>query len=105
LLNRTLVVFVPMILVLIPGMRSIPAIYRWQMRWRIFRWYRALMVLEKDMAKKVVNREELLQRLENIENVVNKMKVPAFLADQFYGLRGDINFVRQKLTNVRSNKV
>jgi TRAP-type uncharacterized transport system substrate-binding protein len=105
LLNRTLIVFVPMILVLIPAMRSIPAIYRWRMRLRIFRRYRALMVLEKDMAAETVNREELLQRLENIENAVNKMKVPAFLADQFYGLRGDINFVRQKLTNVRSNKV
>ncbi|MGD0785840.1 MAG: TAXI family TRAP transporter solute-binding subunit [Sedimentisphaerales bacterium] len=105
LLNRTLIVFVPMILVLIPAMRSIPAVYRWQMRLRIFRRYRALMVLEKDMAAEAVNREELLQRLENIENAVNKMKVPAFLADQFYGLRGDINFVRQKLTNVRSNKV
>jgi hypothetical protein len=105
LLNRTLIVFIPMVFVLIPAMRSIPAVYRWQMRLRIFRRYRALMVLEKDMmAAEAVNREELLQRLENIENAVNKMKVPAFLADQFYGLRGDINFVRQKLTNVRSNK-
>lgn len=101
LLNRILVVFVPMILVLITGMRSIPAIYRLRMRLRIFRWYRALMVLEKDMAAEVVNREELLQRLENIENVVNKMKVPAFFAEQIYGLRGNIDFVREKLTNVR----
>jgi len=100
LLNRILVVFVPMILVLIPGMRSVPAIYRLQMRLRIFRWYRALMVLEKDMAK-VVNKEELLQRLENIENVVNKMKVPAFFAEDIYGLRWNIDFVREKLTNAR----
>ena len=30
------------------------------------------------------------QRLDDLEKEVNKMKVPAFLADQFYGLRGHI---------------
>ena len=32
-------------------------------------------------------------------NGVNKMKVPASFANQFYGLRGDIGFVRDRLTN------
>jgi TRAP-type uncharacterized transport system substrate-binding protein len=104
LLNRTLVAFVPMLLVLIPGMRTIPAIYRWQMRLRIFRRYRALMVLEKDMAADGANREELSQRLDNIEKAVNKMKIPASFAEQFYGLRGNIENVREDLTNIGSEK-
>lgn len=101
LINRILVVFVPMILVLIPGMRSIPAIFRWNMRLRIFRWYRALMVLEKDMALSTApdRNEELLRRLEQIEQAVNKMKVPVSFAEQFYVLRGHIDFVRGKLSN------
>jgi hypothetical protein len=85
-------------------MRTIPAIYRWQMRLRIFRWYRALMVLEKDMMADGANREELLQRLDNIEKAVNKMKVPASFAEQFYGLRGNIENVREDLTNISSEK-
>ena len=104
LLNRTLIAFVPMLLVLIPGMRTIPAIYRWQMRLRIFRRYRALMVLEKDMAADGANREELLQRLDTIEKSVNKMKIPASFAEQFYGLRGNIENVREDLTNARLEK-
>jgi hypothetical protein len=102
LLNRILVVVVPMILILIPGMRSIPAIYRWQMRLRIIRWYRALMVLEKDMAGPVKPGKvgELLSQLEHIERAVNKMKVPASFAEQFYGLRVHIDFVRDKLTQI-----
>jgi len=100
LLNRILVVFVPMILVLIPGMRSIPAIFRWQMRLRIFRWYRALMILEKNMAEPIVSGrgEELMRQLEQIERAVNKMKVPVSFAEQFYVLRGHIDFVRSKLS-------
>jgi TRAP-type uncharacterized transport system substrate-binding protein len=103
LLNRILVVFVPMILVLIPGMRSIPAIYRWQIRLRIFRWYRALMVLESDMASSPTpgKGEEIMRRLEHIEKAVNKMKVPVSFAGQFYGLRGHIGFVRERLTNIK----
>jgi len=101
LVNRILVVFVPMILVLIPGMRSIPAVFRWQMRLRIFRWYRALMILEKDMALPVASdrSEELLQQLEQIERAVNKMKVPVSFAEQFYVLRGHIDFVRARLAD------
>ncbi|HEX9112754.1 MAG TPA: TAXI family TRAP transporter solute-binding subunit, partial [Nitrospirota bacterium] len=37
LLNRVAVVFVPMLLILIPSVRSLPKIYRWQMRLRIIR--------------------------------------------------------------------
>jgi hypothetical protein len=32
------------------------------------------------------------------------MKVPASFAEQFYGLRGNIENVREKLTNVRLEK-
>jgi TRAP-type uncharacterized transport system substrate-binding protein len=103
LLNRVVVVFVPTLLIMIPGMRSIPKVYRWQMRLRIIRWYRALMVLEKSMAAgplKPDQGEEIRRQLEHIEHAVNKMKVPASFADQFYGLRVNIEFVRQKLTQV-----
>lgn len=103
-INRILVVFVPMLLVLIPGIRSIPAIYRWQIRLRIFRWYRALMVLEKDMAlpSATGRGEELLGKLDQIERAVNKMKVPVSFAEQFYILRGHIDFVRTRLENSKA---
>jgi TRAP transporter TAXI family solute receptor len=100
LVNRVVVVFVPMIVLLLPGLRLIPAIYRWRFRSRIFRWYRALMVIEQDLIAQSAsdNRKALMERLDNIEAAVNRMKVPAAFADQFYGLRGHITFVRARLT-------
>jgi hypothetical protein len=44
-------------------------------------------------------RMEMLARLEEIEHAVNKMRVPASFADQFYFLRGHINFVRIRLAD------
>jgi TRAP transporter TAXI family solute receptor len=101
LVNRILVVFVPLIVVLVPGVRIIPALFRWRIRMLIYRWYRALLLVERDLAvqsaPKAGNPKELLARLDQIEIAVNKMKVPASFADQFYGLRSDIGFVRNRV--------
>jgi hypothetical protein len=101
LFNRMLVVILPMILILIPGLKSIPGIYRWRMRLRMLRWYRALLVLESQLGSNVTaeKRQELLGRLNRIEEAVNKMKVPASFADQFYSLRSHITIVRTRLMN------
>ena len=100
--NRILVVFVPLIVVLIPSLRSIPALYRWQVRLRLYRWYRALLTLEGDLLSdpNPGDRADILARLDAIELAVKNMKVPASFAEQFYGLRGHIVFVRSRLANL-----
>lgn len=100
LVNRIVVVFVPMIVLLLPALRFIPALYRWRFRSRIFRWYRGLLRIEQDLITELApeKRKALIERLDNIEAAVNRMKVPASFADQFYGLRGHITFVRARLT-------
>ena len=99
LVNRIIVVFVPMIVLLLPALRLIPAIYRWRFKSRISRWYRALLMIEQDLIAQLASdqRNALMERLDNIEEVVNRMKVPASFADQFYDLRGHITFVRNRL--------
>lgn len=99
LLNRVLVVFVPMVLLLIPGIKSIPLIFSWRMRLRLLRWYRMLLILESELGRDVApgKREELMRRLEHVEQAVNRMKVPASFADQFYTLRSHIAIVRARL--------
>ncbi len=99
LVNRLVVVFVPMVVLLLPVLRLIPAIYRWRFRSRIFRWYRALMVIEQDLMAQLASDKQkaLLERLDNIEEAVNRMKVPASFAYQFYDLRVHIRFVRARL--------
>ncbi len=103
-MNRILVAFLPMIVVLIPALRSIPKAYQLQIRIGIYRWYRALLVLEHDMAGQFPQgkREEYLERLDQIERAINRMKVPASFADRYYDLRGHIALVRSRLLDVQS---
>ncbi len=99
LVNRFLLVFVPLVVLLIPGLKIIPAVYRWRINLGIYRWYRALLALEKDLLSNIdlEKRKELFDRLDRIEQAVNAMKVPVSFAEQFYVLRGHIAFVRGRL--------
>jgi TRAP-type uncharacterized transport system substrate-binding protein len=112
LADRAMVILVPIVVLLLPGLRLVPVLYRWRIRSRIYRWYGALITLERAALASPApkegqeaatglddqQREELLARLDDIENGVNNMKVPIAFADQFYVLRQHIGFVRQTLT-------
>jgi TRAP-type uncharacterized transport system substrate-binding protein len=99
LVNLIVVVLIPMIILLLPGLRVIPAIYRWRFESRLFRRYRELMIIEQDLLTQMEpdKRKKLLEKLDNIEKAVNRMKMPTSLANQFYGLRGHIAFVHAKM--------
>lgn len=60
------------------------------------------MILEEELMAPLAPevKKELLQRLDNLEQAVKRMKVPASFADQFYELRGHISFVRDRLLAV-----
>ncbi|HEX9048311.1 MAG TPA: TAXI family TRAP transporter solute-binding subunit [Verrucomicrobiae bacterium] len=105
LANRMLVALVPLVLVL-PGLRLIPAVYKWRMRLRIYRWYRSLLALERELVSDLPASDlrQIHQRLDEIELKVKRMKVPASFADQFYSLRQHIDFVRQKLASQEQGK-
>ena len=69
-----------------------------RVRLKLYRWYRALLALERDLhVWPPDKRGDLIARLDQIEREVNRMKVPASFADQYYTLRGSIGFVGQRV--------
>ena len=98
LVSRIAVSFVPLV-VLIPALRVIPAAFKWRMQMRINRWYRELLALERRLPdeRTPAKQEHLMTQLGRIEQEVHKMKVPTSFAGQFYDLRGNIQFVRNRL--------
>lgn len=100
LIARVLEVIVPVALLLVPSLRVVPAIYRWQMEYRITKWYRGLLDIERQAFRHwtdLEKREDLLHRLGHIESSVSKITVPAKFGSLFYGLREHIGFVRSIL--------
>lgn len=101
LVDRLLVLVVPIVVVLIPGARLIPSLYAWRVKSRIYRWYGALIAIERSALDETASADERaasLAKLAEIEGAVNRLKMPLAYADQFYVLREHIGFVRARLT-------
>lgn len=100
LINRIIAFVVPLALLLIPAFKIVPAIYRWRMQSRIYPWYETLLEIEREAFRVPIDNEslgKLLGKLNHIEFTINTLKVPASYGDMFYGLRGHIGFVRERL--------
>ncbi|WP_434108650.1 TAXI family TRAP transporter solute-binding subunit [Paraburkholderia caffeinilytica] len=106
LADRLLVVVVPLIVLLIPALRLVPALYAWRVKSRIYRWYGALIAIERSALSEysAAERASLIERLDAIEESVNGLKMPLAYADQFYVLREHIGFVRERLTHNRESQ-
>ena len=100
LVDRAVVVLVPLLVILIPGFKIVPWLYRWRMSQRIYRRYGELIALERAALSQTTaeQRADLLKRLDQIEARVIGLKLPGSFSDQAYLLRQHITFVRARLT-------
>jgi hypothetical protein len=97
--DRLLVLLLPLAVLVIPALRAIPALYSWRVRSRIYRYYGALIAIERDALKHTseAERRQLIEDLDEIERSLNTLRMPLAYADAFYVLREHIGFVRMHL--------
>lgn len=95
-----LLVLIPLLVILLPLARFLPALYVWSVRRRLVYWYRQLTALEYRLDGAVGTRDLALLRddLERIDQAVRGIRVPLSFSNQHYDLRGHIDLVRQRLT-------
>lgn len=99
LVSRAAVILLPILVVLIPGLRYAPNLYGWRINSRIYKRYAELMTLERAALQPITaeQRAALLARLDEIEKAIISFKTPGAFADQIYVLRRHIRFVRENL--------
>ena len=99
LVTRIAAVLVPIIIILIPGLRYLPNLYAWRVNSRIHRRYGELMALERESLESLTpqRRTALLEKLDEIERSAILRKIPGSHAEQLYQLREHIRFVRRNL--------
>ncbi len=106
LFDRLWVVVVALAALIIPFSKVVPPLYVWRIKSRVYRWYGQLRAVEQALdeangARRQQVCAELLERLDDIEGRVNRMSIPLAFADNLYGLRSHINFVRQRVLTTR----
>jgi len=106
LMDRLVVLLVPLFALLIPLLKVAPAVYAWRVKSKVFRCYGELKFLENDI-KQDAGAERLAeyhQRLETIEDEASALPVPLAFTDLIYTLREHINLVRRTLVKLEQQK-
>jgi len=103
LVDRLLVLVVPIVVVLIPALRFVPPLYSWRVKSRFYRRYGELIALERSVLDdpSEQNYVEFTEKLDAIEKGLNKLQMPIAYADHFYALREHISYVRSQIAALR----
>lgn len=93
------IIVVPLLLVVIPVIRFLPAAMRWRVRSRIYRWYGELALLERDveLRRGTLPIDKWLADLDRIERAAEHIRIPASFASESYTLREHIALVRRSV--------
>ena len=100
LIERLLVIILPIIALMIPLMRIGPALYRWRVRSKVFRWYGQVKAIEAralDNRRNDAGKQDEARRLDEIEHAVNALKIPLSYYHEVHLLRAHIDMVRRHL--------
>jgi len=101
LIDRLALMLLPLIAIIIPLTRIMPPIYKWRVRRRVYRWYKALRKIEAKVQAGVHNDHvaEHHSDLDRIDDEVRKVKIPWAYAEELYQLRLHIRYVREGLNS------
>ncbi len=104
LIDRLLVLLLPLVTLLIPLLRILPPTYRWRVRKKIYRWYQELETVE-DRALEDPSAAAIaacLTDLDRVEAEVRQISVPLSHAEELYHLRLHLDFLRGKLAEIET---
>jgi hypothetical protein len=106
LVERLLVVFVPLIAILYPMFKFLPQIYDWIMQSRIRRLYDEMRSIESEMESEgqSYDADTLNTKLEELSERANRLSLPTAYASMLYTLRSHIGLVRNYISTRQDQK-
>jgi TRAP-type uncharacterized transport system substrate-binding protein len=97
---QVLLILIPLLAVIVPLAKAIPALYTWNVRRKLIYWYRQLKKLERNLDSRGAKYDAAAHQteLERIDGAVRRIRVPNFFSNELYDLRMHIDLVRQRLS-------
>lgn len=96
-IKRLAIFLVPLLTLTIPLLRIAPPVYRWQIRRKIYRWYKKLRDIEAAADKAGADLSALAADADALQRQIGKVKVPLSYAGDLYHLRLHAQFVAARL--------
>lgn len=100
-IDRGKILLLPLLTLLFPLFKVAPPLYRWRIRSRIYRWYRVLREIEREL--KMNQPAEVLRKhqamLSEMERELDDLdSVPLAYMEEFYNLRLHVEFVDRRVS-------
>ncbi len=104
--DRMFFILLPLLAVLIPVVKLAPVIYSWRIRSKVYHWYGELKFLEGQIRDEP-GEDKLpgyLDRLDWIEDQVNRIRLPLAFSNHVYFLREHIDLVRNSIMRAAQSR-
>ena len=97
LVERFLVVFVPVLVLLYPAFKLLPQAYDWLMQSKIRRLYDEMRSIERDLAAGCEAPGALNEKLGRLYQSASELQLPVKYASMQYTLRMHLDLVRDRI--------
>lgn len=101
-IKRVIILLLPLLTLLIPLIKGALPLYRWRIRFKIFKWYEVLRDIDSRVTQ--LKDDEINQEIERVTKLLYEVKdqtnVPLSYMGEYYDLQLHINLVLEKLERV-----
>jgi len=100
--DRTKLMVIPLIMVMMPLIRAAPPLMKWRTRRKIYRWYTQLRQIDvklfEGMSK--ADAQKFVHRLSLLEQQVAYVEIPLSYMEEYYNLRVHIDHVIDRVNEI-----
>ncbi len=105
LIDRTKIMLLPLLVLLIPLVKLAPPVYRWRIRSRIYRWYGILREIDQQLHHGELDKfASHVETLNQMKRELEQVNVPLSYMQEFYHLRLHLDLVQQGLDERRRDR-
>ena len=101
-IKRLIILILPLLTLLIPLVKGALPLYRWRIRFKIFRWYEVLKEIDSKISQ--YSNAEIEEEIVHVTRLLNEVNeqtnVPLSYMGEYYDLQLHINLVLEKLERV-----
>ena len=106
LADRYIILLIPLLLILLPLFKAIGPIYQWRIRARIYRWYKHLREIDRQLhsGSLPAQLDEEISRLERLETELAAVEVPLSYSNELYELHVHLRYVIERLQMLQQRR-
>ncbi|WP_339510857.1 TAXI family TRAP transporter solute-binding subunit [Pseudomonas sp. RL_15y_Pfl2_60] len=106
LADRYIILLIPLLVVLFPLFKAVGPLYRWRIRARIYRWYKYLREIDRQLDKGSLpeHLDAEIERLDQLQDELASVDVPLSYSNELYDLHVHLRYVIERLQTLQKRR-